>query len=142
MFKKLLVTVTAAIALTLVANPTPALAGGGGGNDVRVEARFAGPGLTSGKAEYRERARNNTIQQRFKVEVEDATPGDEFAVSVNGLFIATIFADGLGRAEIQFRTASFIDDPGDGTPIGSEFPMLRAGDSVSVGKMTAVFQDD
>ncbi len=142
MFKKLLATVTAALALSLLAVPNPVLAGGGGNNEVRVEARLTGQGLTSGKAEYRERTRNNLVQQRFKVEVEDAAAGEEFAVSINGLFVATIFANDLGQAEIQFRTAAFIDDPGDGSPIGSDFPMLRAGDTVSVGKMTATFQDD
>ncbi|MEQ9616695.1 MAG: hypothetical protein RLN60_01530 [Phycisphaerales bacterium] len=142
MLKKLIATVTAALALALVGAPTPAVAGGGGGNDVRVEARFAGPGLTSGKAVYRERFRDNTLQQRFKVEVEDAAAGEEFAVSVNNLFIATIFADDLGRAEIQFRTAAFIDDPGDGQPIDTDFPMLAPGDTITVGKMSGVFQED
>lgn len=142
MLKRILATVTAVLALTIIAVPNPAIAGDDSDNRVRVEAEFSGMGLASGEAEYRERQEKSTLQQRFKVEVEDATPGDELGVSVNGTFVATLFVNDLGRAEIQFRTAEFIDDPGDGQPIDTEFPMLRAGDTVTVGKMTATFEND
>jgi hypothetical protein len=109
------------------------------GTDIRTRAEFAGPGLASGKADYRERTRNNLIEQRFSVEVEDATAGDALTVSVNGITFGTIVVNDLGVAELQFRTAEFIDDPGDGDPIPTEFPRINAGDVIVVGKMTGTF---
>jgi hypothetical protein len=112
------------------------------GTEIRTRAEFAGMGLASGKADYRERSRNNLIEQRFSVEVEDAMPGDALTVSVNGITFGTIVVNDLGVAELQFRTAEFIDDPGDGDPIPTEFPRINPGDTISVGAMKGVFEAD
>ncbi|MGP1309667.1 MAG: hypothetical protein ACTS27_05665 [Phycisphaerales bacterium] len=126
---------------SLAAIVATADAGKVAGVEIRTRAEFAGQGLASGKADYRERSRNNLIEQRFSIEVEDAQPGESFTVSVNGITFGTIVANDLGVAELQFRTAEFIDDPGDGDPIPSEFPRLNAGDVITVGKMMGTFED-
>lgn len=111
--------------------------------EVRLRADLNGPTLASGSADYRERIRNNTLEQRFSVEVEDATPGDQLAVVVNGIMFGTIVVNDLGTAELQFRTETFIDDPGDGTPIPTDFPRLAAGDTITVGpNLSGVFEID
>ena len=114
--------------------------GARGLNDHRAEARFSSTtSLASGKAKYRERSNASVIQQRFSVEVEDATPGDSLTIMVNGNMYGTVIVNDLGGAELQFRTAEFIDDPGDGEPIPSEFPRIDPGATISVGNMSATF---
>ena len=132
MFKKTLIAATL-IALTaaLVGVNKPAAAANS--NEVRLRAQLTGNTLASGKAKYRERTRGNTLEQRFSVEVEDSTPGDLLAVTVNGVTFGTIVVNDLGVAELQFRTTSFIDDPGDGKPLPPDFPMLMPGDFITVG---------
>ncbi len=102
---------------------------------LRLRADLSGDTLASGKADYRERQRGNTLVQRFSVEVEDGEPGASLGVFVNGIQFGVIFLNDFGFGEIQFRTASAIDDPDDGTPIDPDFPRLQPGDTVSVGKM-------
>ena len=110
---------------------------------VRLRADLGGDTLASGKADYRERMRGKTLVQRFSVEVEDGEPGASMGVFVNGVQFGVIFLNDFGFGEIQFRTASAIDDPGDGTPIDPEFPRLQAGDSISVGKiLSGSFDED
>lgn len=132
-----------------MANPFPSAvpftslrdAGARGVAEIRTEARFSSnKSLASGKAKYRERSRGKLIEQRFDIEVEDANPGDTLAVFVDGNMYGMMIVNDLGVAELQFRTAEFIDDPGDGTPIPTEFPRINPGASISVGDMNGTFQ--
>jgi hypothetical protein len=136
-FKTLALAALALVAVTAVSLSTTAIAG----NQHRVRARMSGNTLASGKADYRERMRNGTLEQRFSVEVEDATPGDVMQININGTLFGTIVIDDLGVGELQYRTPAFIDDPGDGDPIPDGFPTLIAGDQISVGPLSGVFQN-
>ena len=125
-------------AAAVVAVTAPAIAGGV--DPIRVEARMsAGNDQSQARARYQDRARRNTLEQRFDVEVEDFAPGTELNVSVNGMSVGTIFVNALGTGELQLRTAAFIDDPGDGDPIDTDFPRLQPGDTVSVGPLKGAF---
>ena len=125
-------------AAALVALTVPAIAGGI--DPIRVEARMtAGNDQAQAKARYQDRVRRNTLEQRFDVQVEDFEPGTELLVTVNGATVGTIFVNNLGVGEIQLRTAAFIDDPGDGNPIDTDFPRLMPGDTVSVGPLNGTF---
>jgi len=146
---KIVLTSALLIAPLAMANPymsavpftSPRDAGIRGSAEVRTEARFSSnKSLASGKAKYRERTRGKLIEQRFDIEVEDANPGDSLAVFVNGNMYGTMIVNDLGVAELQFRTAEFIDDPGDGTPIPTEFPRTNPGATISVGDMSGTFQ--
>ncbi|MCB9838726.1 MAG: hypothetical protein H6813_05255 [Phycisphaeraceae bacterium] len=114
--------------------------------EFRTEARFDSAEQGSsphGKARYRERQRGYygvNMMQRFTVDVQDAQPGEEFVVTVNGMMIGTLIANDLGRAELEFRTAAFIDSPDDGTPIPSGFPRIEAGATITVGDMVGTFE--
>lgn len=135
MYRKLATILSAA---AVVAVTAPAIAGGV--DPIRVEARMtAGNDQAQAKARYQDRARRNTLEQRFDVEVEDFAPGSELVVTVNGLNVGTIFVNALGVGELQLRTAAFIDDPGDGNPIDTDFPRLQPGDTVSVGPLKGAF---
>ena len=124
--------------LAVIALQSAALARGS--NDHRVEAELIGNTLASGKAKYRERLRNDdTLEQRFSVEVEDAEPGAMFQIFVNEMLVGTIVIDDLGMGELQYRTPAFIDDPGDGDPIPDGFPTLIDGDTITVGPLAGVF---
>jgi hypothetical protein len=127
-------TVLALAAMTLVGASTMITATAeAANNDVRVRARLSGNTPASGKADYRERTKKNTLEQRFSVQIEGAAPGAIMPVLVNGAQVGLIFIDDFGLGEIQFRTEVFIDDPGDGTPIPTDFPRLAVGDTVQVG---------
>jgi hypothetical protein len=105
----------------------------------KTEARLSGDTLASGRARYQERIRGAGMEQRFDIQVEDAAPGEEFVVLINGQMFGVLFASDLGVAELQFRTAAFIDDPGDGDPIPSGFPRIDAGAVITVGPIGGVF---
>lgn len=99
----------------------------------------AGNDQAQAKARYQDKARGNTLEQRFDVQAEDFAPGTELVVTVNGATVGTIFVNDLGVGELQLRTAAFIDDPGDGEPIDTDFPRLQAGDTVTVGPLKGTF---
>lgn len=122
----------------------------GGGNpppptvqSSRLRGDFDGEGAASGKVEYRERFKNSLgLERRFKVEIEDAAANTPYQVRVNGTLVATVTTNGSGFVEFQYRTAAFIDSPGDGVPMPASFPSLKAGDVVTVGGMSTTLQDD
>lgn len=140
---------TAAAALTALVAGT-AIAGPGKGS-VKIpknapsntanssEIRLSGSAGTEAtgamKAVYRERARNGTVRQVFKVAAEDWAPGTELAVTVNGAPFATLITNEFGAGEFQF--SSLDNDPGGELPLPSGFPRLRAGDTVTVGNLSA-----
>jgi len=136
-----LMVVLGAAVLTAHADSGPGSDGSGGGNnsDYKLKARLFGDTTMSGKATYRERPRDGQIERRFKVQVEDGTPGAILAIHVNDYFAGMMQLNSLGRAEFQLRTAAFIDDPGDGQPIPADFPILIDEDVVTVGTMSGVF---
>jgi len=109
-----------------------------GGTRLKIKARMGSKDATQAKSVYQERTRNAKLAQRFKVSVEDGTPGAEMAVSVNGIFVGNVIIDDLGRGTLQFRTV--VDDPGDGVPIPDGFPRLAAGDTVDVGALSGVYR--
>ena len=110
---------------------------------IRLRGDFDGAGAASGKVEYRERFKSSAgLERRFKVEIEDASPNTNFQVRVNGQLVATVTTNGAGFVEFQYRTAAFIDDPGDGIPMPNSFPSLVDGDVVTVGSMSTTLHND
>lgn len=108
------------------------------GNNGRFEARaiLTGSGLASGKADYKERPRGALLEQRFSVEVEDATPGDVLEVAVNGVAFGMIVVNELGIAELEWR--NITNDPGVG-PLPPGFPRIQGGDTITVGGLSGTF---
>ncbi len=141
MFNKMTKAASAVAVLGLAGMASVHAGGGGNPDQVRVEARMElGNDQAQAKARYRDRFRDGLLEQRFDVEAEDFKPGAELVVSVNGTTVGSIFVNDLGVAEMQLRTAEFIDEPGDGTPIAPDFPRLMPGDTVSVGPLDGVFK--
>lgn len=138
MLKKSLFSLVALmLTLTFIAPQPDAYAGN---NDYRVRARMSGSTLMSGQANYRERTKKGVFEQRFNVQVEDGDPGASVVITLNGsMTIGTIVLDDFGFGELQLRTETFIDDPGDGSPIPTDFPTILIGDTVSVGPVSGVF---
>lgn len=135
MFKKTICSLVALVfTLMLMVPVSTALASN---NDYKVRARMSGTTLMSGQAKYRERTKNNILEQRFSVQVEDGTPGATVTVKLNDLTLGTIVLDDFGMGELQFRTT--VDDPGDGSPIPSGFPKVLVGDTISVGDISGSF---
>jgi hypothetical protein len=128
----------AAIVISMLAATADAQAG-----SYRVRARLsAGNDLVQAKSEYRERQRATLLEKRFKVEIEDAAPGDAFDIAINGVQYGTIFANDLGVAELNFR--NIVDnnpsDPNENNPFPDNFPRIVAGDTITVGTLTGTFR--
>lgn len=109
----------------------------------RYRLRGESGGNPDAKVDYRERFKNSGgLERRFKVEVEDASPGQQFTIIVRGKNFGTITANSFGRAELQLRTAAFIDSPGDGIPMPDTFPSLKIGEVVKIGSLNVTMQLD
>ncbi len=90
------------------------------------------------KAAYRERITSSQVTQKFKFEVEAFTPNADVPVLLNGVQVATAVVNATGGGEFEF--ASFDNNPGDEQPLPSGFPRLRAGDTITIGNLTATFR--
>jgi hypothetical protein len=131
------------IVAAILAAWLPSMASAAGGSAFKLKARLFGDTIVSGHVVYLEKDRGrNGLERRFKVQIEDARPGDAFDVFVNDSFAGTITANSLGRAKLQLRTRKFIDDPGDGQPMPRNFPRLQRGDVAVVGALAGVLFDE
>lgn len=135
MFKSLSVVtlLVAALALFAVSAATAPSAQAGMLGWTKYIAKLSGNGAFKGKASFLERPREGTIEERFKVEIQHGIPGKKYAVRVNGKKVGYITANLLGKGKLQLRTAQFIDNPGDGDPLPSNFPNVKNGVEVSIG---------
>ena len=89
---------------------------------------------------FLERLRNGRLMRRFKVQVEDAEPGEVLDVHVNGLFVGEVVINDLDEGAFELRTHTFIKDPGDGEPMPRWFPSLVPGDVVDVGPLSVILE--
>ncbi|MHC5003711.1 MAG: hypothetical protein ACYTJ0_11360, partial [Planctomycetota bacterium] len=108
----------------------------------RLRGNLDGPTAMDGKVRYLERLRNGRLLRRFKVEVEDGTPGNLLDVLVNGTLVGVIEIDDMDEGRLELRSPEFIDDPGDGLPMPDDFPSLLPGDVVTVGPLQTVLALD
>lgn len=106
----------------------------------KLSSGLAGAGGVSGHVKYQERMKNGGLRRIFKVEVEDAAPGQNFDIFVKNVFVGTLVMSNGAETKFELRTAAFIDDPDDGQPMPSSFPSLQPGDQVQVGSMTTTLQ--
>jgi hypothetical protein len=113
--------------------------GGGDDNDFKILAKLFGSTTMSGKGLYRVRPKDGTIEERFKIEIEDGPAGELLDVHINGQFIVTLTLNNNGFVEFQYRTAQFIDDPGDGLPMPDDFPTIGTGDVLTIGPLSGIF---
>ena len=93
----------------------------------------------SGKADYRERFKNGTLERRFKIEIEDVPSGQTLDLSVNDQYITTITTSG-DETEFKLRTAAFIDSPDDWSPMPNSFPSIKEGDVVKLGPYVMIME--
>jgi len=142
MFRKFSLVIAAlAAAASLSLFSTARADGGGGGGGYRVEARLTGVGtLASAKSIYRERMIGTTLEQRFKIQVEDFAPNTPLVVHINGNLFGTIVSNSLGQGEFNFRTVIVDDTPGDDAPpIPTDFPHIPAGWTITVGPLSGSY---
>ncbi len=107
-------------------------------NEIRLNASAGNEATGKMKSVYRERNQGATVRQVFKGQVEGFAAGAELPVSVNGNQVATLIVGPLGAGEFEFSTVD--DNPGDELPLPSGFPRLRAGDTVTIGNLTATYR--
>lgn len=103
---------------------------------LRLQANLRSTGTTATKsvAKYEEKPRGSLVEQRFKVEVQNATPGAQMDVFVNTTQLGTITINQFGRGSLDLRVNG--DNPGTSVP---SLPFMKAGDKVRVGTMSGVF---
>ncbi|MHC4080269.1 MAG: hypothetical protein ACYSU2_03020, partial [Planctomycetota bacterium] len=104
----------------------------------RLRGDLEGDSWLEGNVKYLERFKKGRLLRRFKVEVEDAEPGDVFDVYVNGVFVGEVVINDVDEGKLELRTPAFIDDPDDGEPMPDSFPSLMPGDLVEVGPLSAI----
>lgn len=108
--------------------------GGGGGGDLRLVTQLRDTD-TSVRARVRYRQRGTSIKG-FDIELKRAQPGETFAVVVDGVSFGTITANNFGIAKVEYRRSP--SGPNE-FAIPAGFPLLAAGDVVTVGDMTGAF---
>ncbi|MHC4127558.1 MAG: hypothetical protein ACYTE6_10400 [Planctomycetota bacterium] len=104
----------------------------------RLQGELEGDPEVGGDVWYLERFKNGRLLRRFKVEVEDAEPGQVFDVFVNGMFVGEVVINDDDEGELELRTPAFIHDPDDGLPMPGSFPSLLPGDIVEVGPLSTI----
>ncbi len=117
-----------------------ALASAAQAADYRVRARIRTGTPLEAKGDYRERTIGPVLSQRFTVEVNGAAANTQFEVQINGVPVALVTTNALGHAEIQFSDTVVDDNPNDNEPpLPQNFPHISAGDTLTVGTLTATF---
>jgi|CXWL01.1.fsa_nt_gi hypothetical protein len=71
-----------------------------GATEIRLAALLSGVGAEHGNTEYRELSN----RMKLKVELENAAPGSQHDIQVNGVSIGTLTIGALGKSEIEFDT--------------------------------------
>ena len=69
----------------------------------KQRARLTSDSRMKGKADYRDRPKKGTIEQRLKIKVEKAAPNTEYDVFFNGGFLAVLTTNSEGRGKLKFR---------------------------------------
>ena len=123
---KLLTLAVAALSIMLLA---PAHAAGA---DLRLGARLTAPGSPArAQARYEEKPTSRGLQQRFKVEIENAVPGASYDISANGKFMGKVRINSLGRGQLDQRVNG--DNPGTSVP---SLPRLQPGAVIRAGVLS------
>jgi hypothetical protein len=119
----------------------PAVADGGNGDWHKLRTKLYGDAVVHGKAEYRERLKFGEPERRFKLNIEDAEPGESFDVLLNGQHLATVTADAEGSVHYHLRSPGWPEgeeEDGHGT-MPDDFPVIQPGDAIAVGHLGGMF---
>lgn len=92
-----------------------------------------------GKADYKEREKRGTIEQRLQVRIEKAASNTAYDVFFNDDLIGTVTTNEFGRAELKLRTPEFIRN-NRWQPLPPDFPTVVDGDEISVGDASGTFR--
>ncbi len=102
----------------------------GDNNRLRLRAGLVGApaaGDVSGQADFEKRRG----RRKFSVEIEGVGAGEVFDVTVDGVKVGTITANGLGNGDLDFDdTAGPLDED---LPFPGNFPSLNGGEAVTAG---------
>ncbi len=111
--------------------PNQAQAHDGKDTRYRVRARLAGDDGMRAEIDYRERLKGDRLIQRFVVRMKRGTPGDVVEVRVNGKDVGEILLNRRGKGRLKLRKSD----------IPTNFPRMRAGQTVQVGSISGEFVD-
>lgn len=104
----------------------------------KQRARMESSGRMKGKADYRDRPKRGTTEQRLQIQVEKADRNTEYDVLFNGEFLGVLTTNSDGRGKIKFRTAQFNDDR-NVHDMPEDFPRVVDGDEIEVGPARGAF---
>jgi hypothetical protein len=114
-----------------------------GTQTVSVQGSITGGSGITGEVEYKERFRNGSLVRCLDVELEGASPGESFDISINGVVYGTLITDAEGKGELAFKSNETDDGEDDLVlPMPSTFPTLHAGDLVNIGGLSATLGND
>jgi len=104
----------------------------------KQRARMSSADRMKGKADYRDRPKRGTTEQRLKIEVEKAASNTSYDVFFNGEFLGVLTTNSGGWGKLKFRTAQFNDDP-NVLDLPENFPRVIDGDEIEVGPASGIF---
>ena len=91
----------------------------GSGSSTHLASSLTGLGREHGETEFESEGDDRGPELQFEVEVEDAVPGTVHDVAIDGVVVAQLTVDALGRGRV--RLSSKLEEPGD-LPIPDNFP--------------------
>jgi hypothetical protein len=91
--------------------------------------------LSDADMQIRVEYENEANGEEFEISVRGGMPGETLSVTVAGLDVFTIRLDNNGGGYFEFAT---VPDSSRDAQLPTDFPMLQAGDSVSVGTLSGV----
>ncbi len=136
-----LVIILAAVAGRAVPRSAAADDGAAGGAEFKMLATLFGSPAITGKVTYRERPRDGVMERRFRVVIDNGTPGQFLVVAVGNYVAGVMQLDALGKGEFTMLTPVFIEDPQDAAPMPINFPIVIDEDVATVGPLSGIFFD-
>lgn len=105
--------------------------GGETTDPVSLSADLTGDAGALGTAVFASHAEDGGVQREFELEVEDAQPGSEHDVTIDGVLVARLTIDSEGKARLKLN-----DTPAETElPFPDDFPELAAESQIVVGEI-------
>lgn len=106
----------------------------------KARARMFDSGSKRGKADYKDRDRDEGFEQRLQVKAKNMSPNAQYDVLFNGVLLGEITTNDFGWGKLKLRTEEFIDSPG-WEPLPDNFPRIVDGDEIEVGPARGIFSE-
>lgn len=106
----------------------------------KATAKLHGPAPSKVNAAFQQQTTQSKIDRRLAVQMHQGFPLQKVPVLVNGKKVSAMTVNAFGRANLNMRSAPFVNANAKGVKkLPANFPMLKNGDVITVGKQSGVF---